>query len=346
MRPSDRLAAFVAEALAAGRERDEIAQALTRAGWTGDEIAEALDAWLPAAWPAGDGIPQPVPRPRPLLSAGEALLQALILVALAMTAANVLSLGFALIDRALPATAELPLRAGTRTIRWSVSALIVFFPLYLWLGHRANRALATAPGRRRAPIRKWIGNATLFVAAIVLLSDLLYVIYALLNGDLTARFAAKAALVAVTAGLVLLPLRAEMRDTPAPGTSLRAPAALALLVVPLAILGLVATGGPGKGRIERRDEARIRDLATFSVYANCVAQTHGGTLPETLGIDPDCQWDVRFADPFSNAPYRYKRLSASAYQVCGDFEDAAWVADLAPPDFDTETGCIHASYRP
>ena len=43
---------------------------------------------------------------------------------------------------------------------------------------------------------------TLMVASLVFLADAIYVIYALLNGDLTLRFAIKAALVAAVAGLV------------------------------------------------------------------------------------------------------------------------------------------------
>ena len=62
MRPADQLATFVAEALKAGRSREEISAALTEAGWTGPEIRAALHAW------ADTGFVPPVPRPRPMRS--------------------------------------------------------------------------------------------------------------------------------------------------------------------------------------------------------------------------------------------------------------------------------------
>ena len=61
-------------------------------------------------------------------------------------------------------------------------------------------------------MRKWFAALTLLVVALVFLADGIYVIYALLNGDLTARFAAKAALVAAIAGLIFAYYRDELND--------------------------------------------------------------------------------------------------------------------------------------
>ena len=52
----------------------------------------------------------------------------------------------------------------------------------------------------------------LIVAVLVFLGDGIYVVYALLSGELTARFAAKAVLVAGVAALVLAYYRDELDD--------------------------------------------------------------------------------------------------------------------------------------
>lgn len=206
MRPADQLAQFVAEALKEGRSREEISAALHQAGWTQNEVAGALDAW------AETGFLPPVPRPRPYVSAREAFLYGLMFLALAMTAWNITALGFELIELWLPDVTDEFNRYNAETVRWSISVLVVFFPLFVVMNTRAQRAAHADPGRRRSAVRKWFGYITLFLAAIALLGDLIAVIYALLSGDLTARFIAKAALVALTAGLIFLYFRGEMEE--------------------------------------------------------------------------------------------------------------------------------------
>jgi len=206
MKPADQLAAFVGDALAAGRTRDEIADALGKAGWTSSEIDAALGAW------ADGGFLPPVPRPRPYVSAREAFVYALMFLALAVSAWNITSLGFDLIELWIPDVSDYPVRYAATGVRWSIAVLIVVFPLFLVLNARVNSAARQDPSKRRSAVRKWFGYTTLFLASVALVGDLIAVIYALLNGDLTARFAAKAALVALTAGLVFLYFRGEMAE--------------------------------------------------------------------------------------------------------------------------------------
>ena len=206
MRPADQLAQFVADALKEGRTRAEISAALREAGWTGTEVAGSLDAW------AETGFTPPVPRPRPYVSAREAFLYALMFLALAMTAWNITTLGFELIELWLPDLTDKYTRYNVQSVRWSISVLVVFFPLFLVMNTRAQRAAHADPGQRRSAVRKWFGYITLFLAAIALLGDLIAVIYALLSGELTARFIAKAGLVALTAGLIFLYFRGEMAE--------------------------------------------------------------------------------------------------------------------------------------
>lgn len=206
MRPADRLARFVAEALKDGRSREDIATALQNAGWAPKEVAGALNAW------AETGFMPPVPRPRPYVSAREAFLYGMMFLALAMTAWNITTLGFELIELWLPDVTDKYSRYSAASVRWSISVLVVFFPLFLVMNSRAQRAAHADPGKRRSAVRKWFGYITLFLAAIALLGDLIAVIYALLSGDLTARFIAKAALVALTAGLIFLYFRGEMEE--------------------------------------------------------------------------------------------------------------------------------------
>lgn len=207
MKSSEQLARFVRDALNAGKSRDQITGALAEAGWTDAEIRDALRGWAES-----DFIP-PIPRPRPFVSAREAFLYGLMFIALGVTAFHLTALGFNLIDKWMPETGYEE-RAYYRvdSIRWSIASLVVFFPVFLWLNTRANTAIRSDPGQRRSLVRKWFGYITLFLAAIAILGDLIFVIHALLSGDLTLRFFAKSALVAAVAAVIFLYFRADMAE--------------------------------------------------------------------------------------------------------------------------------------
>lgn len=211
MRPADNLAAFTRDALIAGRSREDISVALQQAGWAPNEITDALNAW------SDTEFSPPVPRPRAYVSARDAFFYGLMFSTLAMTAWHLTSLSFDLIDRWIPDPADTTpdsyrSRWALRRMRWSIASLIVFAPLFMMLNMRAMRATKADPGKRRSGVRKWFGYITLFIAAISLLGDLMYLIYALLNGDLTMRFAAKTAVVAVVAGVIFLYFRREIAE--------------------------------------------------------------------------------------------------------------------------------------
>jgi hypothetical protein len=207
MKNSDQISGFVHEALSAGRSRTEIQQALNQAGWTNGEISTALKAWDDTAF-----LP-PVPRPRPFLSAREAFLHGVIFIALVMTAWHLVMLGITLIDYTWldPGEAQPPLHKLS-SIRWSMAALIVFFPLFTWLNRRAARARQSDKGLRRSVVRKWVGYVILFLAALALLGNLVFLIFTFLDGEATLKFLAKSAVVAAVSGVIFLYYRAELAE--------------------------------------------------------------------------------------------------------------------------------------
>lgn len=204
MKPADQLADFVGAALADGRSRAEIAAALDAAGWSPSEVSAALGAW------AETGFTPPVPRPRPYVSAREAFSYALTFVSLGMTAWHVVALGFQLVDAWVPDPFDPRESVSAEAIRWSVSFLVVFLPLFLVLQRRLSLAVQADPAKRRSWVRVWIGYITLFIASVTLAGDLIGTIYALLDGELTLRFALKAGLLGAVAGVVFLYFRREM----------------------------------------------------------------------------------------------------------------------------------------
>ena len=126
MAAGDELLDFVREALSRGVPRPRIEDALRKSGWTPDQICGALTAYADLEFPI------PVPRARPYLSARDAFVYLVLFGTLYASAYNLGSLLFDFINRAFPDPAaqfEGYDEYVRRSIRWSVSPLIVAFPV-------------------------------------------------------------------------------------------------------------------------------------------------------------------------------------------------------------------------
>ncbi len=199
MAVNEELVGFVREALSRKVSRLEIEQALQRGGWTKEQTRAALDAWVDTDFPL------PVPRARPYLSAREAF-QYLVLFATLYTSAYYLGdLVFDFINLAFPDPSWLTGGYAyddyaRESIRWSVAALIVAFPVFLYTSWLTGRAIDRDPVKRASKIRRWLTYLTLFIAATALIGDVTTLVYNLLGGELTLRFALKVLTVGLIAG--------------------------------------------------------------------------------------------------------------------------------------------------
>ena len=194
MAANKQLSRFVWEALSKGKSREEISNVLTQSGWSASDVRQALEAWAETTYSP------PIPRPQATVSAKDFFIYTLTFGVLIFGAIYFVQLFHALIDLAL----EDNNRRITRSIRWSMAVLIVTVPVYLWLTVRDRHALRADPALYRSAIRKWLTYICLLIAASVLLGDLVFTIYAVLDGDLTLQFLSKAGVVAAVAGAIFL----------------------------------------------------------------------------------------------------------------------------------------------
>jgi hypothetical protein len=189
---------FVESALRAGQSRDAVRVALAQAGWSKDQIGDALASFADVAFAV------PVPRPRAQLSARDAFWYLLMFGALYMSAFYLGDLLFGFINLAFPDDLSYADRAEyvERGIRWATAALIVAFPVFLFAAWKTGKEVAADPTRRNSALRKWLTYMTLLVAAIALVTDGITLIYNVLSGELTLRFILKVLVVAAIAGAV------------------------------------------------------------------------------------------------------------------------------------------------
>lgn len=205
----DELTAFVKEALGRGLPRPRISEALASAGWPKDEVADALSRF------ADLDFPIPVPKPRQSGSARDAFLYLVTFFALYVSAFALGSLAYGLIEHLIPDPAmdRLSYNDSYEGLRWSVSSLIVAFPVYFGLMRKHIGDYRRDPERRSSPVRRWLTYLTLFVAATVVIGTLIATISEVLGGELAARFLAKSAAVLLISGGVFVYYLQDMRPS-------------------------------------------------------------------------------------------------------------------------------------
>ena len=199
MAANEEISTFLKEGLERGLPRQELEQVLLKAGWPHDKVRGALGGFADVAFPI------PVPRPAPYLSAREAFVYLVLFSSLYVSAYSLGSLLFAFIHRAFPDPSVDPavaLAATQEMIRWSISFLVVTFPVFAFVFWTNDRAVRKDPGRRLSRVRQSLTYLTLFVGAAILIGVVTSIVYNLLGGELTARFALKVLTVGMITGAV------------------------------------------------------------------------------------------------------------------------------------------------
>jgi hypothetical protein len=193
------LTEFLKDGLERGMPREQLSEVLHNAGWPADQVRSAMGGFADVPFPI------PVPRPKPYLLAREAFVYLVLFSTLYISAFNLGALIFQFVDRAFPDAAIDPVRAleaSRQAIRWSISLLVVAFPVFVFVSRKNERAVRSDPDRRLSKVRRWLTYLTLFVAGSILIGDVTSTVYNLLGGELTIRFALKVLTVGAIAGSV------------------------------------------------------------------------------------------------------------------------------------------------
>ena len=203
-------------------------------------------------------------------------------------------------------------------IRWAVASLVVVFPVYVWISWFLRKDLLRYPEKREIKIRKWLLYLTLFVAAIIIIIDLITLVFNYLQGGLTLQFLLKIASVLFIAGAIfvyyLWNLKREELAISHPRMRIFVWMIIAAVTV-ATITGFVVAGSPQSERARRFDERRVRDL---QLIQNEVIYFWQGQnrLPESLG-------EISFAalqDPETGKTYEYNVTGDLNFELCSTFQ--------------------------
>jgi len=218
-------------------------------------------------------------------------------------------------------------------IRFSIAALIVVFPLYLWLTRMLHQDIRMVPEKKDLWVRRWLVVLTLFVAGFTIAADLITVIYSFLNGDLTLRFLLKAVSIVLVLGGGFWYYLHELKGTwiVKESQSKLIGAGVSLLVLVAVVGGFFIVGSPAAERSYRLDEQRTGDLQNIQWQIVNYWQQKG-RLPGSFADleDPISNFSVPH-DPETTEPYRYEKTDTLAFSLCATFDRETRKAPGARP---------------
>ncbi len=273
--------------------------------------------------------------PRAGATPGDAFRHLLAIITLYLSAVSFGMVVFALIDRWFPDPLSYPMSANAGSLRWALSALVIGFPVYVWVSWVNARSAVRDPSLRFLRIRRWLYHFTVFAASVVIIGDLVALVYNFLSGDLTGRFLLKTLAVFFIAAMVfayyIWNIRRETMASADPKMRWLVFGSVAVVVV-AAVSGFVVAGSPFAERMRRFDDRRVSDLQTiqWQVINYWQRKDH---LPDNIDqLRDDISGFVGPHDPETGGAYEYRALSSLQFEFCATFSTEGRVnADYRAP---------------
>lgn len=258
---------------------------------------------------------------KPHMSPKDFFLHGGVIVALYAVVISFLNLTFALIDTLYPPVdAYYYYGYYSSPISWPMAMLIVIFPTLLILSYLLKKDFARDPLKKELGLRKWLVYATLFIAGIVLVGDLVTILYKFLNGDLlTVGFLLKALSVFLVMGAVFTYYVLDLKGKT--DSSVNKFAFIGSLVVVLALIvgSFMVLGSPRTQRLIKYDIERVQELQNIQWQVLNFWQQKE-SLPLTLADlgDPFSGFEVP-QDPETGELYVYEKVGNLTFKLCATF---------------------------
>ncbi|MBI4262152.1 hypothetical protein HY624_01355, partial [Candidatus Uhrbacteria bacterium] len=213
------------------------------------------------------------------------------------------------------------------SLRFSLATIIVVLPFYFFITRFLVR-IRRNENYQDVRIRKWLIYLTLSLAAIAIVSDLVTLLYWLLDGDLTARFLLKVVTVLIIAAAVFYYYFWELSARVA---AIRLfVAATLLLICVFVVFGFFVIGSPTERRAQRFDEQRIQDLQNIQGMVVNYWQRKGSLPVSLANLADDISGFVSPSDPESGSSYDYRVQAPLSFELCTTFTTSATQSTSKP----------------
>jgi Domain of unknown function (DUF5671) len=323
-----RLLEFIEASKAKGASDEFLASFLTRRGWPQNDVYAALGRF----WEQATGLAVP-DRVAGSESSRDAFLYLLSFSTLATWSSALGSMLFRFIEHWFPDPIVRDQVYNLRNaVTWQMASVAVAFPIFAIVMRVILKEARGHPERLESGVRKWLTYIALFVTAVVMICDLIWVFSYFLKGELSTRFLLKAFTVMLISTAIFVyylgSLRWDRNTNVIQVTALSRQFAVGAAAVLLAsfCVGLGITGTPSEQRHLEADQRRIDNLRGIAGALNSW-HTRVLPLPNTLselvgyGVN-----DSDIADPETKIPYEYRVKSGDDYELCATFSGSEGIA--------------------
>ena len=204
------------------------------------------------------------------------------------------------------------------TARSSLAALVIVLPVFLWVSWFLRKDIKKFPEKKELKIRKWLLYVALFVAALVIIGDLVTLLRSFLEGELSQRFMLKVLAVLFIAGAVFVHYLSELKDKkhnwikPFDWTVIA-------IVIAWIVSGFFVVGTPQSQRLVRLDERRVSDLQNIQWQIINYWQRKEVLPPDLKSLIDPIGGFTAPVDPETSEQYEYRVIGDLVFELCGVF---------------------------
>lgn len=255
------------------------------------------------------------------LSPKNFFLQIGIIVALYASTISFLTFIFNIINTAFPDADIYSYNSYPDAIRYSISVLIVIFPLFLFLSRMHRKSMSGVEGKE-SKLRKWLLFLTLFLTGVAIAVDLIVLINTFLGGrDFTTSFILKVLAVLIVSGTIfyfyLKDIKGYWNENFSKAKTFSY--VVSAVVILSVIGGFFVIGSPATQRMKLNDAQRINDLSTIQ-YQVVNFYQFKGKVPSSLNELTDPISGIIIPnDPETGNEYEYKVISNLSFELCATF---------------------------
>jgi len=200
-----------------------------------------------------------------------------------------------------------------------MATLVVAFPIFLLVMRAILKENAVNPDQPQSGVRKWLTYIALLLTAGAMISDLIWFLEALLNGEITVRFVLKSLVVMVICGAIFVYYLRSLRVR---ASSWNLPFAIgsAVAVAAVFLIGFGVAGTPSENRLLQADATRVRSLQQLerAIRAAAAVPSSLSELEQEGGMT-----DAQLKDPVTQQRFEFRALGGTRYQLCAVFSRAS-----------------------
>ncbi len=203
-------------------------------------------------------------------------------------------------------------------MRFPVASLFVVFPVYVFSARFLEKEHVKTPEKKSIAIHKWLVYLTLFIAALVIIGDLVALVLKFLDGEITTRFILKVFAILLIAGSIFYYYLAGLRDRKSKFISAFKYGVMSVVAASV-LASFFVIGSPAAQKERRIDTRRVEDLRLIQSEVAYYWQNKKA-LPESISLLNDDLRGVSVpVDPETGEAYKYRVVRDEVFELCAKF---------------------------